>query len=126
MGYRSDVAIALRKDECDRFLAAAHAESLHPTQGRGENYDEYGTPDDLLDGAVRTEHDKGADGCWSVLQWEWTKWYDGFACVDFVMDYIRSVRERDFLRIGENTDDVEHESTLDFWLLDVERRIRVY
>ena len=41
--------------------------------------------------------------------WDGLKWYDGYADVDFVMDFVRSRENYAYCRTGEETQDIEEE-----------------
>ena len=62
------------------------------------------------------EHKMKGKDCEDKLYWEQVKWYDGYECVDFVESFITDcIPEEDykFVRIGEETDDVEERG--DYW-----------
>jgi len=93
MGYRSDVAIAMRKEDY---------ELLKEFDKENENLR------DLL--AVATVREKGEA---VSLYWEWLKWYDSFSEVEAIEEFLGKLSDEDkpykFIRIGEEWDDIEKE-----------------
>ena len=50
-----------------------------------------------------------------VLMWDWMKWYEEFPEVSFIMDAMHKLHHYSYIRIGEETGDVEHDSRLGDW-----------
>ena len=93
MGYRSDVAITMRKEDY---------ELLKEFDKENKNLI------DLLESATIREK-AGAVS----LYWEWLKWYDSFSEVEAIEEFLGKLSDEDkpykFIRIGEEWDDIERE-----------------
>ena len=50
-----------------------------------------------------------------VLMWDWIKWYEEFPEVSFIMDAMHKLHHYSYIRIGEETGDVEQDSRLGEW-----------
>ena len=91
MGYRSQVALELAKEENDLFQALYAA-----------NF-----PEDLswLYDNVKSENEDGTLYCWDSV-----KWYDSYPEVGFIESFMDSIDYEDyaFIRLGEESDDNEH------------------
>ena len=126
MGYRSDVAAGIRREDCRRLFAAAHKESLRPSNPKKARcYDENGSPEDFLASAVVTEHDRGSDGLWTTLKWLNIKWYPQYEAVKFIESFLKGLDEYQYIRFGDDVDDVEVRDTSPVWLIDTRREIIV-
>lgn len=105
MGYYSDVAIAIRKrdakclfeelakrpdDDTVKWFVSSSMEEFNI-------YDADHNPDSI-----------------QVLRWDREKWDDEFEEVQYIMNFIRSLGygNYEFMRIGEDYDDVEHEGAI--------------
>lgn len=101
MGYCSEVSIAIKNSDYQRLrkdLAKFCAASPD---------DAYAWPD-LLDSCEKFAARDGR----IVLYWDSIKWYaDYFSGVAFVMDKLRTLDDVDFLRVGEDPDDIEEFGT---------------
>lgn len=86
MGYRSDVGLAMYKDDFDKMIRTAAEENLDLT--------------DLFRCAGVYQHDSGV----VTVYWEYVKWYEEFNDVCFVMEYIGKIASL-FIRMGESSDD---------------------
>lgn len=96
MGYYSKVAVALRKaDFAD--LQKSYDVFCRANAGNPEV-----TSDLFTDCIKRTASDGRV-----VLYWSGIKWYDDYPEVKFFMDFIRDLDHMDFLRCGEEPDDIE-------------------
>lgn len=101
MGYRSDVAIAMKKADFNAMsdkaekLSADILEFLDVGLYYGGNF----------------ERDIEEDDEWVILRWHGVKWYRNepkyFPHIQFIEDYLKDIPEHDFIRIGESSDDVE-------------------
>ena len=93
MSYRSDVAIAMRKEDY---------ELLKEFDKENKNLI------DLLDSATIREK-AGAVS----LYWEWLKWYDSFSEVEAIEEFLGKLSDEDkpykFIRIGEDYEDMDVE-----------------
>lgn len=91
MGYRSQVALELAKEENDLFQALYAA-----------NF-----PEDLssLYDNVEKESEDGTLYCWDSI-----KWYDSYPEVSFIKSFINNLNYEDyaFVRLGEESDDNEY------------------
>lgn len=60
-----------------------------------------------------------------ILHWNSVKWYEhDFPEIDYIMAYIRSLKDYHYIRLGEHWDDTEIESNGDISdLIYIERRI---
>lgn len=101
MGYRSDVAIALTHSE---------AILLKELSDSDEELKE------LLDMACITEHwPPEGEGYITKFKWEYQKWYESFPDVFAMTRFMNNIDGENyrFLRIGEESDDIEEEGYLD-------------
>ena len=93
MSYRSEVAIAMRKEDYELL----------------KKFDE--SNQDLLDllkvATIREKEDA------TSLYWDWLKWYDSFSEVQAIEEFLGKLSDEDkpykFIRIGEEWDDIERE-----------------
>lgn len=126
MGYRSQVAVAMHKEDFLRFKAAFEAKAdadpdfdggvswafsrrLEKVPGR-ESYCQFLAS---IDGVGMKE----VRGKYVILTWNWWKWYTEFADVKFVMDFLEGLEDYQYVRIGEETTDVDYESPGDMDLI---------
>lgn len=89
MGYRSDVALTLRKGDVLELIKQAKGnETVRPFMCMAHVVDqsEYVT-----------------------FYWEWVKWYDDYEEIQFITAFYRNLDEYSFKRIGEDTSDIEEE-----------------
>lgn len=101
MGYRSDVTITLYKQDFETLVRQASEN----TNG-ALNLIKYAT---LY---------KNEAGDIVTLFWNSVKWYDGYNDVDFIMSFIRSGDvQYHYLRVGEESGDIEEENNDDDWCL---------
>ena len=100
MGYRSEVALTLGKDDMIRLFAEAKLAK----DGISE----------FLECAKLIKHNNE----YITLYWDWVKWYDGYDEVDFVTHFYKKLRDEDkdyaFKRIGEDNEDYESEFGEDY------------
>lgn len=89
MGYYSDVALTLRKEDATELIKQAKEnEKVWPFMCTAHmiNQNEYVT-----------------------LHWEWVKWYDDYEEIQFITAFYRNLDEYSFKRIGEDNSDIEEE-----------------
>tara|TARA_Y100000310_G_C20435123_1_gene693359 strand:- start:100 stop:438 length:339 start_codon:yes stop_codon:yes gene_type:complete len=100
MGYRSQVAVAIGKK---------HVEDFQKIITNEWNY----------------KPEKHEFSTHTVYVWDWVKWYDGYDEVDAITEFIDELDEGtediEFLRIGEETGDIElrrngPHTKEDYWL----------
>ena len=112
MGYRSEVCIGLTDDAARLFRTILdHLPEHHELRQlvkdahTSRNHHPWGE-----------EHKTEDKDCEDKLYWDGVKWYDGFEDVDFIEAFITDcIPEEDykFVRIGEETDDVDERG--DYW-----------
>lgn len=93
MGYRSDVAIALRREDMVDLLKRAEA----------LDRDAFGI-------LLRGEHIMSDSGRYVVWHQRWIKWYEDYEAIRFIMSIVRGYDCYAFKRIGEDFDDIETEN----------------
>lgn len=93
MGYYSEVAIVLYKDDLKKLIEEAYLEQNHDVINLIKGAELYNDNDES--GVV-------------TLRWDYIKWYDSFPNIRFVMDFIQNEdRQYRFVRIGEEEGDIE-------------------
>lgn len=116
MGYYSDVAIAMKKKDFNEMESAIYFHILDKKQQK------------LIKNALRlaekTETERN-DEDYLVLRWPYIKWDSCFCEVKYIKDYLLRVPHHDFVRIGEDYDDVEVHHGTELCLIDVERSIAI-
>lgn len=106
MGYYSQVSILMDKESTDEFIKKLANEMPEHLGYFGE----------ALEEGFKTF---GIDETkpYRIFHFEWTKWYDDmFPEIQFMMRFLRNIEEPhyyDFMRLGEDMDDVEHEYSYD-------------
>ena len=98
MGYRSDVKIAMLKEDFDEMIA------------RGEyTKHNYILDRDAMD--YYKELDRGDNVVVVVCGWDGIKWYPEYTDISYVEDYLAEIEEKGkpytFMRIGEDYEDIE-------------------
>ena len=110
MGYRSQVYLGVDPEIVEQLLTYV-----------GINKKVYELLFEHSDYAKRTE--KGG----MHFHWDYVKWYDSFEAIVKLSSWIQ---EHDsnikFLRIGENTDDIEEEGYSEQFYFEVRRVVEVY
>ncbi len=116
MGYRSDVCVALTDDAMRLFRTLVdHLPESHEIHmllndaQTGYNPHPWGE-----------SHKNPDESCEEKLYWEGIKWYEGYECVDFIQAFMLDcIPEEDykFIRIGEDSDDVETSGA--YWDADI-------
>ena len=96
MGYYSEVGLCLAPESAKALKEAI--KSLPDDELRQEI-------SDLIESATLHTHPNGDIAYW----WNWLKWYQNFADIKFIMEFIWSLPNESyyFIRIGEETEDVE-------------------
>ena len=101
MAYRSDVTITLYKQDFETLVRQA-----------SEN------ANGALDLIKYASLYKNEASDIVTLFWNSVKWYDGYNDVDFIMSFIRSGDvQYHYLRVGEESGDIEEENNDDDWCL---------
>lgn len=101
MGYRSDVTITMYKQDFETLVRQASED----TNGAL----------DLIKYATLYKNEASNI---VTLFWNSVKWYDGYNDVDFIMSFIRSGDiQYHYLRVGEESGDIEEENNDDDWCL---------
>ena len=99
MGYYSDVAYALHKDDYDRMIQEAKDTAREEYNRDIEMF--------LTTGAETTVNEE--EGI-VAMKWTFVKWYDYFPEVRFISDFLANNDvDYSFIRIGESDDDLEIE-----------------
>ncbi len=106
MGYRSEVALELKKEKNDLFQALYAAKFPKDT--------------DFLYEFVEREDEDG-----TLYRWSGVKWYKGYQEVSFIETFKDSLESEDFafVRIGEESDDNEYRGEGDLFELCINRSI---
>lgn len=101
MGYRSDVTITLYKQDFETLVRQASEN----TNGAL----------DLIKYATLYKNEASDI---VTLFWNSVKWYDGYNDVDFIMSFIRNGDvQYHYLRVGEESGDIEEENNDNDWCL---------
>lgn len=121
MGYRSDVAIAMKKSDYDVMLQ--RAKELEENSEDVCDFIEEGYKQAI----PNDKHQPENPDDFVYLFWEWVKWYtrdpEYFPEVTFIDDFLSEIDEYDFVRIGEEEDDTETIYNSGSYLISVERSI---
>ncbi len=112
MGYRSEVCIGLTDDASRLFRTMLeHLPEGHEAIALIKDAETMNHHHPWQDQHKSTEKD-----CEDKLFWSYVKWYEGYECVDFVETFLNEcIPEEDyrFVRIGEESDDVEERG--EYW-----------
>lgn len=112
MGYRSEVALTMKKEDILDLLKQAMAQS---DNGSAQQFLYY---DKILD------HQNG----YASLYWDWVKWYEDYPEIAFVTQFYNDIVEKggdiSFRRIGENDDDYESEWSGDWGVCECVELVR--
>mgnify|MGYP004675843579 CR=1 FL=1 len=94
MAYTSCVSVAIKESDYNKIKSDGH-------------YDEL-----LLNASLDVVYDED-DGKICILRWNSVKWYttrdDIVSVGDIFMHKLRSLGEYEYLRLGQDVDDIEHE-----------------
>lgn len=126
MGYYSDVAIAIKKEDKDVFLAAMKKFDLvHEKEGT----DEYGrrlSAQNIYDWAEVYEDVENSKGQhFFVMKWEYVKWNTW----DYAFKFFDNPPVLyDYLRVGEEAGDIEERGDLKSGVIGVysEQHVEIY
>lgn len=109
MGYYSDVAIAVQKKDYIKLKQAIS--SLCSAA-------------DLIEAAQKTEIQIDKEK-YVVLKWQSIKWYNDFEEISFIEKFLKKIPHHDFIRIGEEMDDIEEYQGTYHYLIEVQRDISI-
>ena len=113
MGYRSDVALGLRKVDFEELMK--RVELIEKQDVKKEVIE-------LIKDGKKNIKQSYTD--FVVLYWESIKWYENmFPEIKFIMNFIEDLEEYDYVRIGEDTDDITEELYSGHYLCTVSRSI---
>ena len=92
MGYRSDVVLKLNRPAASALDAFASMSEDIKTL--------------LSDADVATKDDENGH----TYQWSWVKWYDSYKEIGLIEEFMNVLPHDSFgfIRLGEETDDIEH------------------
>ena len=112
MGYRSEVCIGLTDDGM-RLLRTMmdHLPDDHEAHSLLKDAQTMRGCGPWSDG-----HKDSTTDCEDKMHWDYIKWYEGYECVEFVERFLSEcIPEEDyrFVRIGEESDDVEERG--EYW-----------
>lgn len=101
MGYYSEVAITIYEHDFETLVRRAAEETT-----------------DALDLIKYASLYKDEVNNIITIAWSSVKWYEGYSDVDFIMSFIRNGDiQYHFIRIGEESGDIEEENNDDDWIL---------
>ena len=106
MGYRSQVCIGMTDDAARLFRTMLeHIPDYHEIHSliKDSETARHAHP-------WGTRHKTPNVDCDTKMYWDYVKWYEGYECVDFIETFLTDcIPEEDFrfVRVGEETDDVE-------------------
>ncbi len=116
MGYRSEVCIAMTDDASRLFRTILeHLPKSHELHQlvKDANTSYHHQP-------WEDKHKKPDVDCESKMYWDYVKWYEGYECVDMIEAFLTDcIPEEDyrFIRIGEESDDVDERG--EYWDADI-------
>lgn len=115
MGYYSQVTILMDKESTDDFIKKLAKELPEHLGYFGKALDE---------GFKAFGIDETKP--YRIFHFGWTKWYDDvFPEIQFMMRFLRNIEEPhyyDFIRLGEDLEDMEHEYSGEYYL-NIERNV---
>jgi hypothetical protein len=104
MGYYSQVAFAIPVEDVPGLWKVAEESK------EGENLLTLATTTKTL----FTKWTHNSKGNWitenvgfAIFLFDWTKWYNGYPSIDAIERYVKSLSHYKFVRVGEETGDVE-------------------
>ena len=113
MGYRSDVALGLRKVDFEEMMKKVELIEKQDVKKEVLSLIEEGKKN------VKQSYDS-----FVILYWESIKWYESlYPEIKFIMNFIEDLEEYDYVRIGEDTDDITEELHTGWLLCSVSRSI---
>lgn len=130
MGYRSDLAIKMSRSSYDAMMECV--KKLE--QGELDEFTKTldftcTTPQTLAEDIMSLLHSEDGTGIaniddeYVVLHFEYLKWYSEYNDVRFIEHFMRLDGDYDFLRIGEDMEDIEQEFNTDTYPFYVSRSI---
>ena len=94
MGYRSEVAIAMKKSDFEELEGRIKLTNKENVLNLLEVRDHFVDRGDVV-----------------IIKWDWIKWYDEFEEVDYIDNYLCELREKghpcSYVRVGESYDDID-------------------
>lgn len=111
MSYYSEVAIALKKADFHKMETEIY---FHI-----QDKDLQKLTKKVLALAEKTEVERNADD-YLVLRWPYIKWDNCFGEVKYIRDFLSKLLHYDFIRIGEDYDDIEVYHNTGHCLVDIE------
>lgn len=116
MGYYSDVAIAVQKK--DYFKLKQEISSLFSdSELKNKSLN-------LIEAAQKTEIQIDKEK-YVVLKWQSIKWFNDFEEISFIEKFLKKIPHHDFIRIGEEMDDIEEYQGTHHYLIEVQRDISI-
>lgn len=99
MGYYSDVSIAIKKADMECLKSQLAKKAFTPD-----------VPINILNFVLNAIKDgqQDNDNNISVLSWYSLKWYKEFPEIQFINKFLNTLDEYEFIRIGEDEEDIEH------------------
>lgn len=116
MGYYSDVAIAVQKKD---YLKLKQAISSLCSAAELKNKSL-----NLIEAAKKKEIQIDKEK-YVVLKWQSIKWYNDFEEISFIEKFLKKIPHHDFIRIGEEMDDIEEYQGTNHYLIEVQRDISI-
>lgn len=99
MGYYSEVTITMKESDCKNFLALLQTGNDEVV--RGARAVIQGVDEVLLKASTHGQ-------AIITFHWSYIKWYEDFASINFIMNYLNDIDHR-FVRMGEEFGDIEDE-----------------
>ena len=94
MGYRSEVAIAMKKSDFEELEARVKIDNREEVANLLEANDNFVDRGDII-----------------IIRWDWVKWYEEYTDVRYIEDYLCELNEQghpySFVRVGESYDDID-------------------
>ena len=116
MGYYSDVVIALKKADFHKMKSEIYYNIL--------DKDLQKLTKEVLSLAEKTEIERNTED-YLVLRWAYIKWDSFFGEIKYINDYLLKLPHYDFVRIGEDYDDIEVYHKTGYCIVDIERSIAI-
>lgn len=116
MGYYSDVAMAMKKKD---YAKLRQAISSLFSDAELKNVSR-----NLIEAAQKTEIKIDKEK-YVVLKWQSIKWYNDFEEISFIEKFLEKIPHHDFIRIGEEMEDIEEYQGTHHYLIEVQRDISI-
>ena len=127
MGYYSAVGISIKEKDYQKLTK--NIEKCLDFEGDTTNQETIKDVKRLMaccDANYKFIPDDDTKEVYHYFGWDYIKWYENhFAEVDYIMDFIHSLEDYNFIRLGEDTDDIHEEINSDLYTICVERSIEV-